>query len=45
MDKEEALIETSFGLVSNGEFLTPFEDEAHPSMEKALDETNSRVIN
>jgi hypothetical protein len=45
MDKEEALMESNLGLVSNGEFLTPFEDEDYPSIEETLDETNSRITN
>jgi hypothetical protein len=45
MDKEEALKESNLDLALNGEFLTPFEDETHPSMKEALDETNSRVTN
>jgi len=31
MDKEEALMGSNFGSISNGEFLTPFEDEIHPT--------------
>jgi hypothetical protein len=45
MDKEEALMESNLDLASNGEVSTPFEDETHPSMEEALDKTNSRVTN
>jgi hypothetical protein len=45
MDKEEALKESNLDLTLNGEFLTPFHDETHPSMKEALDETNSRVTN
>jgi hypothetical protein len=41
MDKEEANLD----LASNSEVSTPFEDETHPSMEEALDKTNSRVTN
>jgi hypothetical protein len=43
MDNEEALMESNPGLVSNGEFLTPFKDEDYPSIEETLDETNSRI--
>jgi hypothetical protein len=39
-DKEEALIESRLDLVSNGEFLTPFEDMTHSIMDEAIDETN-----
>jgi hypothetical protein len=45
MDKEQALMESNLDLASNGEVSTPFEDETHPSMEEALDKTNSRVTN
>jgi hypothetical protein len=45
MDKEEALMESNLDLASNGEISTPFEDETHPSMEEALDETNPRITN
>jgi hypothetical protein len=45
MDKEEALMESNLDLASNGEISTPFEDETYPSIEEALDETNSRVTN
>jgi hypothetical protein len=45
MDKEEALMESNLDLASNGEVSTPFEDETHPSLEEALDKTNSRVTN
>jgi hypothetical protein len=45
MDKEEALKESNLDLALNGEFLIPFEDETHPSMKEALNETNSRVTN
>jgi hypothetical protein len=45
MHKEEALVESNLDLASNGEVSTPFEDETHPSMEEALDNTNSRVTN
>jgi hypothetical protein len=45
MDGQEALMESNLGLVSNGEFLTPFEDEDYPSIEETLDETNSRITN
>jgi hypothetical protein len=45
MDKEEALMESNLGLVSNGEFLTPFEDEDYPSIDETLDGTNSRINN
>jgi hypothetical protein len=45
MDKEEALMESNLDLASNGEILTPFEDETYPSIEEALDENDSRVTN
>jgi hypothetical protein len=45
MDKEEVLMESNLDLASNGKVSTPFEDETHPSMEEALDKTNSRVTN
>jgi hypothetical protein len=45
MDKKEALMESNLDLASNGEISTPFEDETYPSIEEALDETNSRVTN
>jgi hypothetical protein len=45
MDKKEALMESNLDLASNGEISTSFEDETHPSMEEALDETNPRVTN
>jgi hypothetical protein len=45
MDKKEALVESNLDLASNGEISTPFEDETYPSIEEALDETNSRVTN
>jgi hypothetical protein len=45
MDKEEALMESNLDLASNAEILTPFEDKTNPSIEEALDETNSRVTN
>jgi hypothetical protein len=45
MDKEETLMESNLDLASNGEILTPFEHETYPSIEEALDETNSRVTN
>jgi hypothetical protein len=45
MDKEEALMESNLDLASNGELSTPFEYETYPSIEEALDETNSRVTN
>jgi hypothetical protein len=38
-------MESNLDLASNGEVSTPFEDETHPSMEEALDKTNSRVTN
>jgi len=38
MDKEEALMDSDFGLISNGEFLTHFEDDIHP--EEDIGETN-----
>ena len=40
MDKEEALMDYDFGSISNGEFLTPFEDEIHPTTEEDIGETN-----
>ena len=40
MDKEEALMDSDFGSISNGEFLTPFEDEIHPTIEEDISETN-----
>ena len=40
MDKEEALMDSDFGSISNGEFLTPFEDEIHPTTEEDIAETN-----
>ena len=39
MDKEEALMDSNFGSISYGEFLTPFEDEIHPTTEEDIDET------
>jgi len=40
MDMEEALMDSDFGSISNGEFLTPFEDEIHPTIEEDIGETN-----
>ena len=40
MDKEEALMDSDFGSISNGEFLTPFEVEIHPTTEEDIGETN-----
>jgi len=40
MDKEEALMDSDFGSISNSEFLTPFEDEIHPTTEEDIGETN-----
>ena len=40
IDKEEALMDSDFGSISNGEFLTPFEDEIHPTTEEDIGETN-----
>jgi len=40
MDKEEALMYSDFGSISNGKFLTPFEGEIHPTTEEDIDETN-----
>jgi len=40
MDKEEALMDSDFGSISNGEFLTPFEDEIHPTIEEDIGGTN-----
>ena len=44
MDKEEALMDSDLVSISNGESLTLFEDEIHPSIEEDLDETNPREI-
>jgi hypothetical protein len=38
-------MESNLDLASNGEISTPFEDKTYPSIEEALDETNSRVTN
>jgi len=40
MGKEETLMLSNLGSISNGESLTPFEDNIHPSMEENQDETN-----
>ena len=40
MDKEEALMDSDFGSISNSEFLTPFENRIHPTIEKDIGETN-----
>jgi len=40
MDREEALMDSDFGSISNGEFLTPFKDEIHPTIEEDIGETN-----
>ena len=40
MDKEEALMDSDLGSISNGEFLTPFEDEIHPTTEEDIGETS-----
>jgi len=40
MDMEEALMDSDFGSISNGELLTPFEDEIHPTIEEDIGETN-----
>jgi len=40
MDKEEALMDSNFGLISNDEFFTPFEDEIHATTEEDIGETN-----
>ena len=40
MDKEEALMDSDSGSISNAEFLTPFEDEIHPTTEEDIRETN-----
>jgi len=40
MDKEEALMDSDFGSISNGELLTPFEDEIHPTTKEDIGETN-----
>ena len=47
MDKDKALwVESKLGLDSNGEFNSiPFANMTHPSLEKALDEINTRVTN
>ena len=33
-------MDSDFGSISNGEFLTPFEDEIHPTTEEDIGETN-----
>ena len=33
-------MDSDFGSISNGEFLTPFEDEIHPTTEDDIGETN-----
>jgi len=40
LDKEEALMDSDFGSISNGEFLTPLEYEIHPSTKEYIGETN-----
>jgi hypothetical protein len=47
MDKDEALwLESKLGLDSNGEFNSiPFENMTHPSLEEALNKTNTRDTN
>ena len=40
MDKEEALMDSDFSSISNGELLTPFEIGIHPTIEKDINETN-----
>ena len=40
MDKEEALMDFDFGSISNGEFLTPFENGIHATIEEDISETN-----
>jgi len=40
MDKEKALMDSDFGSISNGEFLTPFEHEIHPTTKKDIGESN-----
>ena len=40
INKEEALMDSDFGSISNGEFLTPFEDEIHPTTKEDIGETN-----
>ena len=40
MDKEEALMDSDFGSISNGEFLTPLENGIHPTIEEDISETN-----
>ena len=42
MDKKKALMDSDFGSISNGEFLTPFEDDIHPTTEEDIGETNPR---
>jgi len=36
MDKEQALMNFDFGSISNGEFLTPFENGIHPTIEEDM---------
>ena len=33
-------MDSDFGSISNGEFLTPFEDETHPTTEEDIGDTN-----
>ena len=40
MNKEEALMDSDFGSIWNGEFLTPFENGIHPTIEEDIIETN-----
>ena len=35
-------MDSNFGSISNGEFLTPFEDEIHPTTKEDIGETNPR---
>ena len=35
-------MDSDFGSISNGEFLTPFEDQIHPTKEEYIGETNLR---
>ena len=42
MDKEEALMDSDLGLISDVESLTPLEYEIHPSIEEDIDGTNPK---
>ena len=35
-------MDSDFGSISNGEFLTPFENLIHPTIEEDINETNPR---